>query len=515
MPIIHDIKMSCSLRINMNILLSRLINTGVILITLLFSVNTWAAKWIDVGDLHLRSNIQLLADAGLITVPVNTYPLMWSGVISDLNKHQNDPLEGVVKQSFEQVMQAYQRSHGKSRTQITASAANEPSRFQHFEDSPRNKGQITLSHEGETEHFSYKLSANVQSADNYGDSVASLDNSYISGFLGNWALTLGSYQQWHGPGWDADLIRSNNARPMPSVFITRNKSEEIDFPILRWLGPWAFTTGVSWMNDERAVDNTLLWSMRLTFKPIHNLEIGVSRASQLCGNGRPCGAETWKNMFIGKDNAGRDGLTAEQEPGNGLAAVDARWGDVAFDIPYGIYWQSMGEDAVRLDRFPPFQAKSYLYGADISYQAFGQYIRTYVEYSDSQPTCSGIDGNCAYEHHTYQSGYRYNQRSVGSTYDNDARTYTLGFVGNNESEHQWQMNFRYLELNRDNSNRSGYGGNRVTDIAEDASQLEGIYQWPIFIGSMKVGLVYTYSTFENDIDAKSDIDAWMKWNYEF
>nr|WP_238925439.1 capsule assembly Wzi family protein [Vibrio sp. S11_S32] len=407
-------------------------------------------------------------------------------------------------------MRAYQDSYKKSHTTLTASTANEPSRFQHFDESPRNKGQVRLSHDGETDHFSYKISANVQSADSFGDSVASLDDSYISAFLGNWALTLGSYQQWQGPGWDTDLIRSNNARPMPSVFLTRDKSEDIDFPVLRWLGPWAFTTGISWMNDDRDIDNTLLWSMRLTIKPIHNLEFGVSRASQLCGDDRPCGGGTWKDMLIGNDNQ------SDEQPGNQLATVDIRWGDTVFDVPYGIYWQSMGEDAVRLDRFPPFQAKNYLYGADVSYQALGQYIRTYFEYSESQPTCGSYHGNCAYEHHIYKSGYRYNHRSVGSTYDNDARTFTLGFVGSSELDHQWQLNLRYLELNRDNSNRSGeYAGNQVTDVAENANQIEGIYQWPIFIGTMKVGLVYTYSTYENDIDADSDLDGWMKWEYEF
>lgn len=45
-----------------------------------------AAPWVDVSDIYLRADIQALADAGVITVPVNTYPLMWSGIGSDLSK---------------------------------------------------------------------------------------------------------------------------------------------------------------------------------------------------------------------------------------------------------------------------------------------------------------------------------------------------------------------------------------------------------------------------------------------
>ena len=54
--------------------------------SLLFSSILTAAPWVDASDIYLRADIQALADAGVITVPVNTYPLMWSGIGGDLAK---------------------------------------------------------------------------------------------------------------------------------------------------------------------------------------------------------------------------------------------------------------------------------------------------------------------------------------------------------------------------------------------------------------------------------------------
>lgn len=53
---------------------------------LLFSASVAAAPWVDASDIYLRADIQALADAGVIRVPVNTFPLMWSGIGGDLAK---------------------------------------------------------------------------------------------------------------------------------------------------------------------------------------------------------------------------------------------------------------------------------------------------------------------------------------------------------------------------------------------------------------------------------------------
>lgn len=347
-----------------------------------------------------------------------------------------------------------------------------------------------------------------------------LGGSYIATIVGNWVLSAGYQQQWYGPGWDTALTMSTNSRPLPSVNLTRHNPEAFDVPVLEWLGPWTMTTGVSWMDDDRYMKDTLLWTFRGTIKPHPNLELGVSRVAQLCGTNAStgkdstCDANTWWNMLIGNTNQrdDNDAVTVNQ-----LASVDARWGDTYKGIPYSLYWESMGEDSFRLDRFPPFQAKSYLYGADVSYSYSGQAITTFIEYSETMPGCQGVQGNCAYEHHVYRSGYRYNNRVLGSTYDNDANTYTLGFIGfNHKTGHKWKANIRYLELNKNGSNKyPDVGGNQVSRYGEDLWNLDFSYLLPLYAGQLELGAEFSTIQYRDGSSDETNLASWMQWRHQF
>ncbi|PKG37986.1 capsule assembly Wzi family protein [Psychromonas sp. Urea-02u-13] len=467
--------------------------------------------WVDANDLHLRADIQLLADVGVITTPTTTYPLMWSGVMQGINNANLEDLSPEAKDAYYRVNHRYKQYRTKgSVTKVSLGGANDAQRFQHYGSPIREKGEATISHMGEFNRFAYNLEATYAYDAADGDDVR-FDGSYVSMLLGNWIITAGSYGEWYGQGWDTAITKSTNARPLPSLNITRNSADAFDVPLLEWLGPWTMTTGISWMNDDdyRHIQDTLLWSFRASIKPHPNFEFGVSRTAQICGEGKSCDGAAWWNMLTGDSN-----VYSGENPANQIAAVDARWGDTLYGVPYGFYWESMGEDAIRLDRFPPFQAKSYLYGADVTYRVSGQVIKTFFEFSDTNATCKG-DGNCTYEHSTYRGGYRYKGRSIGSTYDNDGQTYTLGFIGYSDNGNQWKSNLRYLDLNVNNSNSSSPGGNTAAPIGEQAAQIDFTYIWPMFGGKVEAGSAYTYSAYTDDIDEEHQIDVWGKWSYIF
>ncbi|MGR5469306.1 capsule assembly Wzi family protein [Vibrio astriarenae] len=109
-------------------------------------------------------------------------------------------------------------------------------------------------------------------------------------------------------------------------------------------------------------------------------------------------------------------------------------------------------------------------------------ITTFIEYSETMPSCNSIKGNCAYEHHIYRSGYRYNGRVIGSTCDNDANTYTLVFIGTSHQKgHHWKANLRYLELNKNGSNKyQDPGGNQVSRYDEDLWNIDFSYIFPLY-----------------------------------
>lgn len=486
----------------------------IITLLLLISSNVSASyHWIDADDLHLRADIQLLADVGIVKVPTTTYPLMWSGVIEGVHNILTDDVPLNAKGAYARVLKYYNNlKNSNYKVDLSVGGANKAPRFQHYGTPIREQAEASIGITGESEYFAYRLKATAVYDPKDGDELR-LDESYVSLLLGNWIFSAGSYGKWYGQGWDTSLLKSTNARPMPSLTLSRNSPEAFDIPVLKWLGPWTMTTGISWMNDNkyREIENTLLWSFRASIKPHPNLEFGLSRSAQLCGEGKSCGLNSWWRMLSGDSNIKS---ANEENPANQLAGVDIRWGDTLYGLPYGIYWESMGEDSMQLGRFPPFHEHSYLMGLDISYRAYSQSIRTFFEYTETNASCGGT-GNCTYEHSTYRGGYRYQSRSVGSTYDNDTRSYVLGFIGYTDNGDKWKSNLRYLDLNLNNSNTNAPGGNTITSIAEQAMQIDFSYIFPLLQGTIETGVAYTYSSYINELDNDHDVNLWANWKYQF
>ena len=59
--------------------------------SLLLPTLAGAGPWVEVGNSSLRSDIQILADAGVLKGAVTTWPLAWGDIISDLDTSK--PLE--------------------------------------------------------------------------------------------------------------------------------------------------------------------------------------------------------------------------------------------------------------------------------------------------------------------------------------------------------------------------------------------------------------------------------------
>ncbi|WP_298441798.1 capsule assembly Wzi family protein [uncultured Ferrimonas sp.] len=478
----------------------------------LFTTAASAAPWIAPDDLHLRADLQRLGDEGLITVPLTTFPLMWSGIRDNIMANGAMPLSDGGLDALRRVRHRMnQEINNGGRTFASLGGGSDTPRFQHFGSANREQGEAQVGAEFLGDRFAGKLAV-TYAYDAQDDEAFRLDGSYLAAVWGNWIVAAGQIEQWYGPSMNSALLMSTNARPMPGVHLSRNNPKAFDTKWLSWLGPWTLTTGVSWMNDDdRHIKDTLLYSFRGTIKPIPQLELGISRAAQLCGDGRECGFEVWKNMITGKDNTGRDGVNSDNEPGNQIAAIDFRWGDTAFGVPYGLYGESMGEDGFKLNKLPPFQAKSWLWGGDISYQAFGQQIRTFFEYSDTSAWCGG-QYNYTYEHRIYKTGMRYNGRVIGSTYDNDTFAYVLGNIGFAPNGHQWKLNLRYLDVNHDNSNDAAPGGNPISDVNEKIYQLDGSYIMPLFAGRLELSAGYAHSKFKSDNDSDDELNLWAMWD---
>ncbi|QSX37388.1 capsule assembly Wzi family protein [Shewanella sedimentimangrovi] len=474
----------------------------------ILAASVTAAPWVDTADLYLRTDIQTLADAGIITVPVNTYPLMWSGIGVDLGKAEPSLMTEAQAQAYARVNFYYQQvlaNRGASRLRL--SATDDAARFQHFGSDYREKGELGLSHEYLGSRFAFKLAATA-TLDPQDDETLRADGSYLAMIAGNWVLTAGALEQWWGPGFDTALHRSNNARPMPALTLSRNNAAAFETPWLSWIGPWTLTTGVAWMNDDRAVEDALLWQFRGTLRPFKQLEIGTSWTTQLCGEGQPCGMNTFFKAISGGTECvdGSDNCDPSQNTkiGNQMAGFDLRYADTWFNVPVGLYLERTCEDS---SGKMPWQLAdcANLVGVDSRFGGAGEQFKVFLEYSNTQVACGENQNsfNCFYEHSTYLSGSRYQKRSLGSTYDSDAKVLVLGFIGQYGDSKGVNALLRYAKLNEDGSNRGGDWSPKPTK--EELLMLELSYRQPAFKGMLTLGGSAGRSEFVSDSETNAGV----------
>jgi len=498
-------------------MLSRALKISWCLAALLASALVAAAPWVDTHDVYLRADIQALADAGVITVPINTYPLMWAGIGADLAKVEPEKLNAAQQQAFARVNYYYQQAtSNEGNSSVKASLASDAARFQHFGSDYREKGELTASHDYVGKRFAYKLSV-TGALDPQDDKSLRLDDSYFAAILGNWVVTAGTVPQWWGPGFDTGLIKTNNARPMPSIMLSRNDAHGFETPWLSWIGPWTLTTGFSWENDDRAIDDTVLWNFRGTLKPLRQLEIGFSWTTQICGQGQECSLSSFWDTISGNTECADGSATCDSsldsKIGNQMAGFDMRYADNWFGVPVGLYFERTCEDSSGPS---PWQLTdcAMLYGADTRFSFSQQQYKLFLEYSNTMVAC-GTDPNsfnCFYEHYTYLSGSRYYRRSLGSTYDSDAKVYVLGLIGQYSNSRGLQAYLRYARLNDDG--RSPNNPWTPNFPQEKLLMLELSYRWPMFDGMVTLGGTASRSEYEwknND----SDSSIFGSYEYRF
>ncbi|MCW3172164.1 capsule assembly Wzi family protein [Shewanella subflava] len=469
-----------------------------------------AAPWVDTSDIYLRADIQALADAGVITVPVNTYPLMWSGIGVDLNKAEPSLMSADLVDAFARVNFYYQNAmNNRGNTKVKATAATDPARFQHFGSDYREQGELIGSHEYMGERFAYKVSASAN-YDPLDDKEVRLDDAYFSMIVGNWSITAGTLSQWWGPGFDSSLHKSNNARPMPSLMFSRNNAQAFETPWLSWLGTWTLTGGLSMFEKERYAPHALLWNLRSSIKPLKQIEMGLSWTVQFCGEGQECDFESaWKSITGQRDCREENGFGCSNY-GNQMAGFDMRFSEKIYDVPVGLYLERTCEDS----KGKPWQIVDcgMMIGADTRFAFDSQQYKLFFEYTDTMVACGTDDNvfNCFYEHSTYLSGSRYHGRALGSTYDSDAKVYALGLVGQFKDSHGLTSILRYAQLNKDGENRGGEWAPQPPK--EDILMLEVSYRMPMLSGMVTFGGTISNSKFEVE---DNDTDGTVFGSYEY
>ena len=421
------------------------------LVLALVASATFAGPNIPAGDLLLRHDIQRLSEHGIIKGPTTTWPLAWGPILADIRDADASTLPADVADSLARLRQ---RADWDTRTQeltfnAKAGVADSATRIRSFQNTPRGKIEVGAGVGWIDDWFSVDL--NFQATDSDQDSEElRADDSMIGAVIGNWSIAASTQQRWWGPGWDGSLILGNNARPIPSLVVDRVFTDGFESKWLSWIGPWDLNVMFGQLESERAVPDAQFFGMRFNFRPMPSLEIGISRSAQWCGDGRPCGLDTFADLLRGRDNIGTFGINADNEPGNQMAGVDFRWSPLFFNLPVAAYGQFIGED--ESGGFP----SRYLMQAGIegsgylldswSYRWFAELAGTSCGFVKSE-----IRYNCGYRQRIYKSGYTYRGRIIGHGADNDARLVSAGWMMVDESDSQWRVLLRLGDLNRGGS----------------------------------------------------------------
>jgi hypothetical protein len=418
---------------------------------LLLALGTVAAPaiagdpWIEVGDMSLRSDVEILAAHGLVEGPTTTWPLPAGEILA----HLSDPsaLEGqpaYVRAAAAHVLDALSR-HGRPdgfQGQADARLTNQPDVVRGFDSEARNQVDATVGANWAGDWANAQLKVGEQSRVDGQQGRFSLDGSFVSAHLDNWLIYGGRVDQWYGPGWTSSLILSNNARPFPKVGIMRDDPHAFATPWLSWIGPWQVNLFGGVLDDTRVASNTGYIALRATIMPFTGLELSVSRNMMVCGSGHPCDPATSFFHFSNSDD----------DPNNtgDSATIEAKYTRAIGPVLVSPYVQFYNRDN------GPFTHSytSHLLGTSLAgaLGSDGARWRVTAEYADTVPTLDFFGGGyvwgAAYNSFRYPTdGFRYDGRALGFSLDSDSRL--LSLIGALTDKQGWtyQLTYYHAQVN--------------------------------------------------------------------
>jgi hypothetical protein len=468
------------------------------------SPSVYGSAWIGTQDKQLHYDVQTLAEWGYVDSAVTTFPIPWKGIAEQITTLRGENMAPMPAQALARLTHYLNiQKRQKYRQFATLQAATDEVRFRSLDDGAEETGKLTLTSEFYYARWSGQLAVNYASGGR-----KNLDNSFLAYQFGNWNIRAGSIDQFWGPAQSSSLILSNNTRPLKSVAFSRSVTTASEHPLLAWLGPWYFTTQLGQMDKDRVVPDTKLLLTRFTARPFKGFEFGASWAAMWGGDGQDESLSTFFEV-ITFQSVCESRLTCSDAQsgtsGNHLAGLDFSYTFQFLSRPMTVYGQRVGEDS----------AKGYRITDNANLFGFSTYFDTakvFIETSDTQVACAGAAvNNCYYESGTYQSGYRTYGRTLGSTFDSDAKQITLGANIRFDDGAIAEMYLRSAELNPDGQRPSPV---LTEGASEDVIELSGFYQRPYGNWLLKAGGSVANREFEI---RKDEVDAllYLKAQYAF
>jgi hypothetical protein len=480
----------------------------IIIGSLLLSTKTYASAYVGTQDKQLHYDLQTLVEWGYLDAAVSTFPVPWKGVSAGLSELSAQGMPFRPQQAYLRLSHyLYLNKQQQNRRFITLQGASDDVRFRSFDDGVESTNKISIS----SEFYSGRWSGQVAvSYTNSGPSSSYYDNSFIAYQFGDWNLRVGSIDQWWGPTQSSSLIMSNNTRPVKAVAFSRSVNTQSKSRWLSWMGPWYFTTQMGQFEKDRAVPNVDVLMNRFNARPLKGLEIGLSWVAMWGGKGSGEGFKEFIELVtfqnVCPNDIGDCDPSQNSKRGNHISGFDISYTAQLFDRPVTFYAQRVGEDSVDdykiTDNANLVGISTYWRGAKI-----------FLETSDTNVACSPNEDSfdCYYEHGQYTNGYRTYGRTLGSTFDSDAKQITLGTNIRFSNGDIMELYLRSAELNPDGLRPSPV---LTRGDSEDVLEISGFYQKPLGNWLLKAGGSVADRRF-NILDDRVDAVIYAKAQYAF
>lgn len=303
----------------------------------------FASPWLEADDVYLRSDLQILADAGFITIPVNTFPLPWRDISRQLLSAYDAQMNRSTRLAYQHVrhkMDVSRKGIGSNFLKLTGAQENIPNSF--GQDNDVLWGAFS-NVEVNKPRFSMRISANYMQYHDKDEAKFNLDNSYFAVTTGKTNFFISAQKQWWGPSWIESLTEERQVHPSYELGVEKT------IEALPVLGDLYFKTGINYL---RSSDNwQYLWRSRISIRPVNAVEFSVSQF----------------NFY--------DAQVSNIEDERKQSSIDGRLGLVSLiDLPLGLYGQYLIEDSY-LDK------QGELLGVDYTALIKQWQVRFLLEYS--------------------------------------------------------------------------------------------------------------------------------------
>ena len=469
----------------------------------------FAEPWIDTRDAWLRADIEMLADIGIISVPITTYPLIWSGIIKDIDNTSIENVPQNYKDSFWRVKKAGGLALTRnSRKELRLSMASSSQVLRGFGDEQREKREISARKVGLSDSLAWNLEITRNTDPLDGERIR-YDGSYVAFVWRNWIASFGTVEKWWGSGWDSASLLSNNARPELGMSLQRNYSNKADSSFFKWIGVWTFNSFVVQLDDERFINKVKFTGLSFTFKPHQSLEIGL-RTTALWGGRERKGlvgditnnANTNEHCVQSNDTETTEFECSEFE-GDRSAGFDIRW-RLPFEYPISIYTSFYDEK--KTEQYP--SKNKVQYGITFASDFLASNLKWYAEVSviDSASVLEQ-----AYESVSYQGRYRHYKKGIGSAYSDEYNSFSLGILGTLNKRNKFDLSLSDIELNRSKKNQPDLADRSIKDFQR--IKLDWSYRTEK-IGDVMISVEYSSELYD-DLDINDDqVRVALSWTYK-